>query len=437
MILHPPLLHTVRGSGSRRHPWRYLLLLLGLLALSSRAHAHCFEIIPPWDNQPLPVDFGSEIVLDSDTAVGTPIAVGILPASQLYAINGGWVARCYYATDTVKYWLLWQHYSATNGYWPVPGVTSDAADEAMYVMTDDGVGNPYGGGGSGSVGYTTELMVEGKALPFKWANTNPAFNLFPFDEPVHGIPCTDAKAGTGLAEGYPPITTDCPDAWFAVNWRQMPSFYVKVTLYKMAGDPGVDGVTLRHAAWEGYSLLSLMNDLSTPPNHNADLFSLSGLTFAQPLKVRMNPCQGVGNVSVSLGQIGSHRFNELGQPPQGVPDTPVNVSAWCHSDGDIKWAVLGNIHDYDPSGDAGILALDGEADSAKGVGIQLLHSHRPDPLPITPEGSDYSAYRWIDTDLKAIDGEVLMLDFLARYVKTGDIEPGVANGHATLVLAPK
>lgn len=414
-----------------------LLLMVAGLLLSPRVQAHCFEIIPPWNNQPLPIDFGSEIVLDSDTAIGSPIAVGILPASQLYAINGGWVARCYYATDTVKYWLLWQHYSATTGYWPVPGITSDAADGAMYVMTDDGIGNPYGGGGSGSVGYTTELMVEGKALPFKWANTNPTFNLFPFDEPVYGIPCADAKAGTGRAEGYPPITTDCPDTWFAVNWRQMPPFHVKVTLYKLAGDPGAEGVTLRHAAWEGYSLLSLMNDLSTPPNHNADLFSLSGLTFAQPLKVRMNPCHGFGNVSVSLGEVESYRFTTQGQPATGVANTPVHITAWCHSSGDIEWAVLGKIDDYDASGDAGILDLDDETDSAEGVGIQLLHSGTLAPLPITAEDSDYSAYRWIDTNLHAIGNEVLMLDFLARYVKTGDVTPGSANGHATLVLAPK
>ncbi|MBN8413298.1 fimbrial protein [Halomonas denitrificans] len=418
-------------------PGLCLLLALSSALFSPGASAHCFEIIPPWDNRPLPIDFGSEIVVDSTTAIGTPIGVGILPASQLYAINGGWVARCLYAPDTVKYWLLWQHYSATTGYWPIPGITSDAADEGMYVMTDSGTGNPYGGGGSGSVGYTTELMVEGKALPFKWTNTNPAFNLFPFDEPVHGIPCTDAKAGTGLAAGYPPMTSVCPDAEFAVNWRQMPPFYVKVTLYKLAGDPGVNGVTLTHAAWEGYSLLSLMNDLSTPPAHNADLFSLTGLTFAQPLKVRMNPCHGFSNVTVSLGKVGTNRFTELGQPPQNVPDTPVHVSAWCHTDSDIEWAVLGDIHEYDPSGDAGILALDSGAQNAKGVGIQLLHSGSLAPLPITPEGSAYSAYRWIDTNLKAVSGEVLMLDFLARYVKTGDVEPGTANGHATVVLAPK
>lgn len=180
-----------------------------------------------------------------------------------------------------------------------------------------------------------------------------------------------------------------------------------------------------------------MNRRATPPSYNTDLFNLVRLRLAQPTRIKVNPCQGFGNVSVSLGQVRSNRFTDLGQPPTNGTNTPVNINAWCKSDGDIKWALLGTSSDYDASGDQGILALDSGTDSAEGVGIQVLRSDNQTPLPITPEGSAIEGYRWIDTNLHAKGEQMLALDFLARYVKTGTVSPGTANGHATLVLSPK
>lgn len=433
-------LKTRSASAPLRFAIRLLGLLLSIAALlpATSVEANCQRINPPWNDKPLTVDFGAEIVLDENVAVGTPIATAVIPGSQLYAIKGGWVATCNNQDDAIKYWWLEQHYSQSSGSHPVPGISVDSADGRVYIMQDSGSRNPYGGGGSGSVGYTTELLVNGSAHAFSWVSASPNKNLPPIGEEIHGIPCSDALLGTGAAEGFPPlVNVNCPIGNYAVNWRQLPPFQIKVTLYRMGGSPGTSGVRLQNNNNAGFSLFSLMNRRSTPPSNNGELFNLVRLQLAQSTRVRINPCHGINNVSVSLGEVGSHRFTTLGQPASGVADTPVHITAWCHSDGDIKWAVLGKAAAYDPGGNQGILALDTEEDSASGVGIQLIHTGSRAPLPITPEGSAFDAYRWIDTNLHAQGNKILMLDFLARYVKTGDVTPGSANGHATLVLSPK
>jgi len=416
------------------------VVLLALCLVSSTASSNCNRINNPWNNYPLLADFGAEIVIDASTPVGTPIATATLAGSQLYAPNGGWVATCSRTSDTIAYWWLEQHWSRSRGQGPIGTVSAPTSDGNMYVMQDSGRGNPYEGGsnGSGSVGYTVELMTDGQALPFAWVSANPRKNLPPIASPIHGIPCTDALQGTGQASGYPKLVgVNCPTNDYAINWRQFPPFSLKVTLYKLAGNPDISGVQLQNNGGNGFSLFSLMNNQATPPGYNTELFNLVRLRLAQNTRVRLNPCQSFADVLVNLGEVRENYFKTVGQPPSGVADTAVNITANCVANNDIKWAVTGTIDAFDPSGNQGILALDADPQQAGGVGIQLVRSDGTTPLPITPEGSAVGAYRWIDTGLRSNTSGILAFDFLARYVRTGDVSPGIANGHATVVLSPK
>lgn len=212
------------------------LLTLAATLWAGPAEATCRRIDPPWHDYPMLFDFGSEIVLEANTPVGSPIATATLSSGQLYGVNGGWVAKCDEATDAIKYWWLEQHYSQSSWGHPVSGVDVDSVDGNVYVMQDSGSGNPYGGSGSGSVGYTTELLVGGNVLPFTWLNTSPNKNLAAIGQEIRGIPCSDAINGTGAAEGYPPVEpSSCPIGKYMINWRQLPSFQLKVTLYRLGG----------------------------------------------------------------------------------------------------------------------------------------------------------------------------------------------------------
>lgn len=409
----------------------FFLILLSLLCINN-AWSACNKIDSAFWDYPLRVNFGASLYIDPATPVGTILAQQSVSSAELFAANNGWLAICDNANDEVKYWWLEQHYAQSSGGYPVNGVTAPTQDGHIYVIRDNGRNNPYGGSGSGSVGYTVELLSDGNSYPFSWLRTAPNKNLPPISpSPIRGIRCADAQSG---ASGYPPFTGQCRDNQYIVNWRQLGSFTLKVSLYRLAGTIPASGLMMTNNNDGALVLFSLMDNSSTPPSWNTRLFNLVRLGLANDVKIQTAPCQAFNTVTVNLGRVNSSDFRALGQPADGVADKLVNVTARCSQNTAMRWAVMGTTSNYNPDGTQGILALDNVANSAEGVGVQLTDTSG-NPLPITPAtGVDY---RWIDTNLVSDASGILSMEFLARYVQVGTIKPGMADSHAHLVIAPK
>lgn len=414
-----------------------LIFIAGITSLwVNSASANCNKISSPFQDYLIYFNFGSSLYIDPATPVGTIIAQQIISGDQLNTPNNGWVGICNNnnANNQIGYWWLEQHNSASPSRQPVAGVTAPTADGHMYIMNDNGRNNPYGGSGSGSVGYTVELLTNGSALPFSEVGGSPPINIPPLATggPISGIPCDDARSGNSP---YPAFTGNCNSNQFIFNWAQLGSFQMKVTLYRLAGTVPVSGLIMSgNGGDRSFSLMSLMDTASTPPSFNKNMFNLTRLALSSPVALQTSPCQAFTYPTVNLNKVNRSAFTTLGQPANGVTDTPVNVSAQCSANTAIKWAVMGTSDSYDPDGNQGILALDASESTASGVGVQLTDTSG-NPLPITPVNS--VNYRWIDTNLTSNSSGILLIPFLARYVRVGDVEPGIADSHAYLVISPK
>tara|TARA_R100000750_G_C2346855_1_gene96850 strand:+ start:4260 stop:5543 length:1284 start_codon:yes stop_codon:yes gene_type:complete len=411
-----------------------MALLILTPFLSMKAEAACQRVSPFFD-YPVLVNFGQEIVVDRDAPAGTVIAESIVSSSQLYNANGGWFGRCH-DFNVIRYFWLEMHYSRTSGYYGTRAVPSQTSDTLMYVMNDSGTGNPYGSGGSGSVGYTVELITDyGAQVPFRWVNNYPNKRFEKMPNDIVGATCTEAKNATGAAAGMPAYTGTCFNNEHVYNWRMLPDFSFRVKLYRLAGNLN-GGVKLRNnGGSNGFALFSLMNNESTPPAHNLGLFNLTILRLQQETKVVENPCGAIPTTVVDLGQAFVGNFSSVGQPAAGKPDTPVNINMSCNPGVQVKWALIGNADSFDSTGQQGVLALDASADSASGVGVQLLDSSTAAPIPLTLEGS--IDYNWI-SELQTDGSGLLMIDFLARIIKTdNEVKAGKIKAHATLLVAPK
>ncbi|WP_432723664.1 fimbrial protein [Jeongeupia wiesaeckerbachi] len=413
-------------------------LLAGLAALLSAAPAlaGCGKL-SPYDNYPLSFNFGGSIVVDQNTPLGTPIAQATVSGAQLWGVNGGWFGKCDNASNTVRYWWLEQHWSRSANQGPIAGVVAPTKDGKMYVMQDSGSGNPYGdGSGSGSVGYTVELLSAGQTdEPFAWVSTEPRKNLPPLPADVPGIPCADAKAGTGAAAGYPLFTGSCGSNERLFNWRQLPQFSFRASLYRLAGTLPANGVQLQNNSGAGFSLFSVMNNESTPPANNTQLFNLVRFQLQQNTLVRTSPCGNFGQVNVDMGRVSASSFTAIGQPARGEADKNVAVAARCAANTSIQWAVVAQPDAYDATGGLGVIGLDASATPASGVAVQLLQLGGA-PLPLTLPGSNQ--YNWVGNGATADAGGNVQLNFRARYIQVrSPVMPGTANAHATLVIAPK
>ncbi|MEJ8856037.1 fimbrial protein [Variovorax robiniae] len=423
-----------RMSGLPRRWLAAVALCLMALGAASSAHAGCSKY-SPFNDFPLLFDFGSQIVIDQNTPVGSPIAQVTISGDVLRAQNGGYFGYCDNASNRISYWWLEQHWSRSANNGPVAGVTSPTPGGGMYVMQDSGSGNPYGDGtGSGTVGYTTELISAGAPdQSFTWTTSGTRKNIPPMPTPIVGIPCADAKASTGAAAGYPAYTS-CSNGQYLFNWRQLPQFSIRATLYKLAGNPPAAGVQLQNNGGNGFSLFSVMNNESTPPANNTQLFNLVRLQLTQNTRITMTPCGSFGQVDVNMGKVPAGSFPTVGQPAKGDSTRPVQITAQCAKNTAVNWAVVGQADGYDSTGAQGVLKLDSTANPAKGIAVQLLQSNDA-PLPLTQPGA--VQYKWVGSGSTADASGNLQLNFKARYLRTGTVTPGVANSHATLVIAPK
>lgn len=417
---------------------RFFLALLVICFWTNNALASCNKIGSAFTDFLFYVDFGSSLYIDPATPEGTVIAQQIIdPGAVLYAQNGGWVGLCNNSTNNqIGYWWLEQHNSATkNSNRPAEGVTAPTPDGHMYVLKDNGKNNPYGGSGSGSVGYTVELLSAGQTLPFSEIGGSPPINIAPLatGSPISGIPCAEAK-DVNNSYGYPPYTGSCSSSETVFNWRQLGSFSIKVTLYRLKGIVSENMVSSGNDGDRSISLMSLMDTSSTLPSYNKNMFNLTRLALANPIAINTAPCTAFNSPTVNLNKVNKSAFTEVGQPGRNISNTPVNISAQCSANTAVKWAIMGTSDSSDSSGAKGILALDTMNNMAKGVGIQLV-DNLLNPLPITPENS--VNYKWIDTNLVTNSSGILSVDFLARYVQTGVVEAGIANSHAYLIIAPK
>ena len=122
------------------------------------------------------------------------------------------------------------------------------------------------------------------------------------------------------------------------------------------------------------------------------------------------------------------------RPASGNTTKPVQINAKCSNNTAVNWAVVGQADGYDSTGAQGVLKLDTTSNQAKGIAVQLLQSNDT-PLPLTPQGS--AQYKWVGSGSTADASGNLQLNFKARYLRTGTVSPGIANSHATLVIAPK
>jgi len=405
-----------------------LTLLLASLCAST-ASARCNKV--NFDNYRVPFNFGSSLFIDPATPVGTIVAQQSISSDVLYGPFGGWIGVCD-SGSSINYWWLEQHYSASANDNPAVGVTSQAPGGEMYVIQDNGSGNPYDNGrrGSGSLGYTVEILTDGAAYPFrlnKLLIPSPSVNLPALSKPVTGISCAAAKS-----QGF---TGRCGDNQTVVNWRDLGPFTLQVTLYRLAGIIPANGLTTNQRD-NAISRFSVMDNTSTPPRTNTNMFPLVYITLSGNINLQTAPCEAFSYPNVNLGSIKLSAFSNvgMGQPPRNIPAAPVNVSARCSANTAVKWAVMGTHDSYDSDGSRGILALDTSANSASGVGVQLT-STEGTPLPITPANS--TNYKWIDNNLTANSNGVLLIQFLARYVTVGKVVPGIANSHAYIVVAPK
>ena len=411
-----------------------VLLTLALTSFwANDASAKCNKISPPFKDYLLYVNFGSSLYIDPATPVGTVLAQQTISGDALNSPNGGWVGLCDDAASKIGYWWLEQHNSESRNHQPVSGVTALTADGDMYVMRDNGSGNPYGGGGSGSIGYTVELLSNGNYLPFSEVGGSPPINVPPLTGgALSGIPCASAKSG---ASGYPPFTGNCKTGQYVFNWRQLGSFSMRVTLYRLKGTVPAAGITMSgNDGDRSFSLMSLMDNSSTPPSINKNMFNLTRIALSSPVVLRTAPCNNFSYPTVNLNKVNVGAFKTVGQPASGIADVPVNVSAKCSSNTAVKWAIMGTSDSYNPDGSQGILALDTVDNMASGVGVQLTKT-TGELLPITPANS--VNYQWIDTNLKTNASGALLIQFMARYVRVGDVSPGIANSHAYLIVSPK
>lgn len=410
-----------------------VFLITALVSLwANTASAKCSKIDPPFKDYLIYSNLGSSLYIDSSTPVGGIIAQDVINGDLLSSVNNGWVGLCD-NNSVISYWWLEQHNSESSSRRPINGITAPTADGYMYVMKDNGKGNPYGGNGSGSIGYTVELLSNGSSLPFSEVGGSPPINVPPLTKgSIAGIPCDVAKSGSS---GYPAFTGNCKAPQTVFNWRQLGSFSIRVTLYRLGGNIPVSGLTLLgNDGDRSFSLMSLMDNTSTPPSTNKNMFNLTRIALSNPIELHTSPCQAFTYPTVRLNTVSKNAFATVGKPGTGIANTPVNVSARCNANTAIKWAIMGKSDKYNSNGSKGILALDTTKNMAGGVGIQLVDKSGRN-LPITPVNS--VNYQWIDTNLSTNSSGQLLIQFMARYVRVGEVTPGVANSHAYLVISPK
>ena len=129
----------------------------------------------------------------------------------------------------------------------------------------------------------------------------------------------------------------------------------------------------------------------------------------------------VGNaaLSVSMGAVEKRAFSGPGTWPGDANTRSFTIPLNCNAGTRVSLQVDGSAQ----NATQGVLNLAGGADSATGVGIQLLYNNAPLPLSTV-----------ISTGTAASEG-TYSIPLQARYYQTGsDITPGVANASATFTL---
>lgn len=124
-------------------------------------------------------------------------------------------------------------------------------------------------------------------------------------------------------------------------------------------------------------------------------------------------------ISVPMGTVKRKDFKGSGTWPEDTDTRNFNISLNCSAGTSVNFQIEGNAQ----NASQGILSLNGGAESASGVGIQLLHNNSPLPLSTM-----------INTGTAGTEGEY-SIPLQARYYQTqSTVTPGIANSSATFTL---
>lgn len=158
-----------------------------------------------------------------------------------------------------------------------------------------------------------------------------------------------------------------------------------------------------------------------------DYRNASGNTFGRLINFKISDALitsmscGVNNtaVSVPMGTVKRKDFKGPGTWPGDTDTRNFNISLNCNTGTSVNFKIEGNAQ----NASQGILSLNGGAESASGVGIQLLHNNSPLPLSTM-----------INTGTAATEGEY-SIPLQARYYQTQSaVTSGTANSSATFTL---
>lgn len=137
-----------------------------------------------------------------------------------------------------------------------------------------------------------------------------------------------------------------------------------------------------------------------------------------PFAVNAVACSVLESViPVPMGTVEKRSFGGVGSTSE---DVPFSIPLECDANTRVNITLQGNA---DASGAPGVLALNNDADSATGVGVQILQGG----TPVT-----FNNLTYINTT--AVDGP-FNIDYTARYYKTAaNMTTGGANATATFTM---
>jgi len=132
--------------------------------------------------------------------------------------------------------------------------------------------------------------------------------------------------------------------------------------------------------------------------------------------------------SIMLGEVSDKAFTTIGS---NAGESSINLSVTC----DNNVALHGVITDQtDTANRSNILKLT-RTSAARGVGIQLFVNNSSTPVSFGPDQSVSGVQNQFYIDTATSDGQVINLPVKAKYVKTGDITPGSADGIASVTFS--
>ena len=265
-------------------------------------------------------------------------------------------------------------------------------------------------------------------------------NAAPAKSPISGITYND---GTTDYEVY---DTGVSGIGYAVGIKDpqatnyVPLTYPQVQTYPAPGTGSVGqnvGISVKvvfvatgHLSSGTYNIASqniaILSSTQTDGQTNQGSLNISGVT----VNVTSTGCNvtSSNNATINLGDILPSAFTGVGSLAGSGSTT---LSLQCDS-GVQLWASMSD--SSDPANTTQTLSLTPDS-VAEGVGIQFFANGSPTPVTFGPDSSSKGLPYSFFIDNSTGDGSVIEFPIVAKYIQTGRLAPGSANGVATVTFS--